>query len=212
MNILRTTVAVGVLLLLPAAVGAEIIDRILAVVGGELIMLSDANLARRLGLVPASTTDPDPVRTALDALIERQLQLIEVNRYVPPEPGDAAIQARLAAVRSRFASDDELDAVLAQYGLTREQLRLRLRDDLRIESYLSQRFDAAIQPTDEDVIAYYRAHQAEFTKDGVPRPYIEVRDDIRARLARERRSAAMRDWLAGLRRRVEISDLYLAAK
>ena len=84
----------------PVVAGAEIIDRILAVVGGELIMLSDANLARRLALVPAPAGDQNPTRTALDALIERQLELVEVNRYLPPEPADAAIQARVAQVRS----------------------------------------------------------------------------------------------------------------
>ena len=102
--------------------------------------------------------------------------------------------------------------MLTQHGLTREQLRLRLRDDLRIESYIAQRFDAAAQPSDEEVVQYYRDHEGEYAKDGVQRPYLEVRDEIRARLVRERRSAAMKDWLAGLRRRVEISDLYLSGK
>ena len=197
----------------PVVAGAEIIDRILAVVGGELIMLSDANLARRLALVPAPAVDQNPTRTALDALIERQLELVEVNRYLPPEPADAAIQARVAQVRSHCASDEELDKVLTQHGLTREQLRLRLRGhDLRIESYIAQRFDAAAQPSDEEVVQYDRDHEGEYAKDGVQRSYLEVRDEIRARLVRERRSAAMKDWLAGLRRRVEISDLYLSGK
>jgi hypothetical protein len=212
MKIVRTVVAAIALLALPVAAGAEIIDRILAVVGGELIMLSDATLARRLALVPAPASDRDGTRTALDALIERQLELIEVNRYLPPEPAEATIQSRLAAIRSRFASDDELDRVLTQCGYTREQLRLRLRDDLRIEGYLSQRFDAAAQPSDEEVLEYYRAHEGDFTRDGAPRPYAEVRDEVKARLLRERREAAMRDWIAGLRRRVEISDLYLSGK
>jgi hypothetical protein len=207
------TLAVGVaLLVLPFAAGADIIDRILAVVGGELILLSDANLARRLGLVPAPASEQDPIRAALDALIDRQLELTEVNRYLPPEPTAAEIQTREAAVRSRFASDEELDRTLTQFGLNREQLRLRLRDDLRIESYLAQRFEAAAQPSDDEVLEYFRAHEAEFAKGGAERPYAEVRDEVRTGLVRERRAAAMRDWLAGLRRRVEISDLYLAGK
>jgi hypothetical protein len=212
MKTVRAVIAAFALLALPVSAGAEIIDRILAVVGGELILLSDANLARRLGLVPAPASDQDADRAALDALIERQLELTEVNRYLPAEPTVAEIQARLAAVRSRFASDEELDKVLTQYGLTREQLRLRLRDDLRIEGYISQRFDAAAQPSDEEVLEYYRAHESEFTKDGAQRPYSEVRDEVKTRLVRDRRAAAMREWLAGLRRRVEISDLYLSGQ
>src|SRR6478609_4507178 len=68
---------------------AEVIDRILAVVGRELITLSDTVAALRLGLVPAPPAGSDVVRAALDALIARQLELAEANRYQPAEPAAA---------------------------------------------------------------------------------------------------------------------------
>jgi hypothetical protein len=117
----------------------EIIDRVMAVVAGDLIMLSDVRGARELGLIdPGTATDPD--REVLTRLIDRALVLAEVDRYAPPEPGAAAVDAQLAALRSRFGSADALTAALARLGLDENYLRQQLREDLRIRAYLDQRF------------------------------------------------------------------------
>ena len=78
---------------------AQIIDRVLAVVVAEPITLSDVTAAMRFGFVPDAPGGQDRVRAALDALIERRLQLIEVNRYLPPEPPAAEVDARLAPIQ-----------------------------------------------------------------------------------------------------------------
>jgi peptidyl-prolyl cis-trans isomerase SurA len=205
-------VAFVVVALLPAAGRAEVIDRILAVVERELITLSDVAAAVRLGLVDAPPPGADAVRAALDALIARQLELGEANRYQPPEPPPAEIQARLDAVRSRFRTQSAFEQALVQAGLSEEQLRLRLRDDLRIEAYLNQRFGVARQPSEQEVIEYYRAHAAEFSTAAGVRPFAEVRDDVRARVAATRRTTLVTEWLDGLRRRTEIADLYAVEK
>ncbi len=130
-----------------AVARAEIIDRILAVVQGDIITLSDVTAARSLGLVDVGQA-ADPIAAAMGRLIERSLMLIEVERYAPPEPSPAAIDARMAEVRRRFASDAELDRVLAVSGITRDQLRRRLRDDIRLKAYLDERFGAAPEGSD----------------------------------------------------------------
>jgi hypothetical protein len=198
----------ALLLLLAVSVAqAQLIDRILAVVAGDPITLSDVSAAMRLGLVPVAPGTGDPLQSALNALIDRQLQLIEVNRYVPPEPSDADIAARLAALGARFESPAALEAALAEMGTTPEQLRLQVRDTLRIESYLQQRFGAAYQPSEEEVIRYYRTHEADFVRDGALRPYPEVREEVRRRLVEERTASLIRDWIAGLRRRAGVTVL-----
>jgi hypothetical protein len=205
-------VAVVAALLVSAAARAEVIDRILAVVDHELITLSDVATALRFGLVPSSAADPDSVRSTLDALVARQLELGEANRYQPPEPPPAQIQARLDAIRSRFRMPEEFEKADVQSGLSEDQLRLRLRDDLRIEAYLDQRFGAARQPSDQELVEYYRAHAAEFSTASGVRPFADVRDAIRAHLSEIQRSTLVADWLEGLRRRTEITDLYVAVK
>lgn len=204
-----TVIALLVALALTVQLRAgEVIDRVLAVVGGELILLSDAAAALRFGLVEAPPEGADPTGAALNALIDRQLQLFEVQRYVPPEPVPAAVDAQVAAVRARFPTAEAFQAALDETGMTEGTLRSRVRDTLRIASYRSQRFAAALEPTDEDLLRYYRLREAEFTRDGVLQPFAEVRDQLRKRVADERSASLINEWLSTLRRRADVQVLY----
>lgn len=203
-------IAASVALLLGAASisAGEIIDRILAVVEGQLITLSDVRAVTRLGL-ESGTGAADPVRAVLDRLIARQLMLVEVERYAPPEPSAEAIEAGVAVIRGRFPDALAFETTLHQVGMTNEQLRRYVADELRTESYLQQRFTAAIQPTDDEVAGYYRVNAEAFTRNGVLAPYESVRVEARTRLIEERRTAMVEEWVAGLRRRADIVDLYI---
>jgi hypothetical protein len=198
--------------LMPAAARGEVIDRILAVVNRELITLSDVAAAIRLGLVSVPQQGSDPTRAVLDALIDRQLELGEANRYQPPEPAGSQIQARMEAVRSRFNTPAAFAQALANSGVSEDQLMLRLREDLRIESYLNQRFGVPRPASEQELIDYYRAHTADFSTPSGVRPFAEVREQIRARLSALQRTSLVADWLTSLKRRTEIADLYVSSK
>ena len=200
----RVMTAVALIATLSSATArAEIIDRILAVVNGALIMQSDVSMSVRLGLAPSSAGS-DSMAAPLDALIERRLVLEEVDRYAPPDPADADVDRRLAEVRARAGT--AFDAILRESGISVEQLRRQVRDDLRIEAYLLQRF-GAMQPSDDEVQQYYRDHQSSFIRNGTLRPLDDVRDVVRAELMANQRATMIKDWTAGLRRRAAINVL-----
>lgn len=157
---------------LAAPGAAEIIDRVVAVVDAEVITLSDVTTALRFGFVGPPAAG-DPVRAALEQLIDRRLMMVEVDRYGPPEPLPEAIEAAVEVLRQQFGSASQLAAALARSGLAEDQLRRRLREDLRISAYLDQRFAGVGQGTDD-----------------------------------ERRRTLIRDWIASLRRRAEVTILY----
>jgi len=157
----------------------------------------------RLGMAPSSA-GPDLMAVPLDALIERRLVLEEVDRYAPPDPVDADVDRRLAEIRARAGS--AFDVILRESGISVEQLRRQVRDDLRIDAYLLQRF-GAMQPSDDEVQQYYRDHQASFMRNGTLRPLDEVRDVVRAELMANQRATMIKDWTAGLRRRATINVL-----
>lgn len=190
---------------------ADVIDRILAVVSGGLILLTDAEATIRLGLVPLPA-GMDRIQGALDRLIERRLMLIEVDRYGPPEPSLAEIDAVVKEIDQRVGSGDRMDAILRECGMTVDQLRLWVRDDLRIRAYLQQRFGNQPAPTEDEIVQYYRSHDRDFTRNAVLRPFAGVRDEAREALIAERRALLTREWLAGLRRRTEVNVLYLPGK
>lgn len=183
-RILCLAVACGLWALGPAH--AEIIDRVLAILPGQIITLSDVEAALDLGLVEAPA-GADRVATGLSAVVDRMLMLNEVRRVSPPEPSLAAIDARVARIRQRFASPAELSRVLSARGLDETILRLYAADDLRLASYLDERFTAAAQPTDEEIR--------------------QAGESARPRLTEERRRTLIGAWTAELRRRADVTVL-----
>jgi hypothetical protein len=185
---------------------AEVIDRVLAVVGSQIITLSDARAAVAFGLVdpPASG---DQVYGVMQRLIDRTLMLIEVQRYLPEEPALAEIDKHYAAIRGRFPTAADFEKALATTGLGPTHLREMARDDLRIQAYIQDRFSASVQPTDEEVLAYARAHRAELEAlASTPDEQLSIASN---RLTAERRQLRVADWLNGLRRRADVTELYL---
>jgi len=187
---------------------AETIDRVLAVAAGELIMLSDVTAARDFALVASDPAAPDPIRAVLDRLIDRQLVLGEVERYAPAEPAAEAVDRELQIVRARFSTRPAFEAALARSGIDENHLRETLRQDLRIRAYEDQRFTVPA-PSDEELRAYLASHTRMFARDGQAPLFDEVRADIARAVLAEKRRALIEEWIAGLRRRADVIDLYL---
>jgi hypothetical protein len=168
------------------SVHAEIIDRVLAILPGQIITQSDVHAALDLGLVEPSQGS-DRVSAGLSALIDRVLMLNEVRRVVPPEPSQEAIEARVQRIRQRFDSPTALSRALAANGIDEGVLNAHAADDLRLASYLDERFSGVSQPTDEEVR--------------------QAGEGSRQRLAEERRRSLVAAWVAELRRRADVTIL-----
>jgi hypothetical protein len=184
----------------------EIIDRVLAVAAGNVIMLSDVSAARDFGLVTPAAAG-DPVKDVLSRLIDRALVMAEVERYAPPEPDAAAVDRGLDEVRARFATKEAFERALERVGMSEAHLREILRGDLRIQAYLEQRFTVAV-PTDEELDRYYHDRPELFVRDGRQPPFAEVRQEVLRAALDDRRRSLVTDWIADLRRRADVVDLY----
>ena len=77
-----------------------------------------------------------------------------------------------------------------------------VRDDLRIQAYLAQRFAAAGVPTEQEVSLAYTARRAEFDKAGTT--FEEATPVLREQLSAARRRELIADWVADLRRRTDV--------
>lgn len=189
-----------------AAQPVELVDRVLAVVNGQPLMLSELRGFVELGLLEVALPN---LRSAdvVARLIDRRLMLAEAERFPLPPPDAAAIDAALATVTARVPTRAAFEAALARAGFTEARVRAIVRENLRIARYLAERFGAPAEPTEEEIRQYYRDHPTAFTVDGRLRPFEEVRDLARARLGAERRDALVEQWLAELRRRADIVRL-----
>ena len=179
--------ALGCVLTAGGVARAEIIDRVLAILPGQIITQSDVQAALDLGLVDVPARDSDRIPAALSALVDRVLMLNEVRRVIPPEPAPAAVEARVARIRQRFDSPAALTRVLEASGIGQDVLMVYAADDLRLGSYLDERFSAASQPTDEEVR--------------------QAGPGSGPRLAEERRRALIAAWTSELRRRADVTIL-----
>ena len=204
----RILIVLSAALGMAAAVRAEVIDRVLAVVDTQIITLSDARAALRFALVPQDVA-VDPIAAVMERLIDRRLMLAEVDRYAPPEPTPAAVDAAMAAIERRYKDALEMEIALNQSAMSREDLRRYVRDTLRLEAYFQQRFSTVVQPSEDDILRYYREHAAEFTVAGKLQPLDAVRDAVRTAVIREQREVFVRQWVQGLRRRGSVQVLYL---
>jgi hypothetical protein len=200
--------AIGLAALPGGLRAGEVIDRVLAIVSGSVITLSDARASIALGLVE-TTGAADPVAVAVKALIEREIVLDEVNRSAAPEPDAALVTQRVDKIRARFADLESYRRALASSGLDEAGVQEMVRDDLRVRQYIERRFEAVLPPSDDEVRDYYRANPEQFTRDGQLLPLDEVRSVILARFVETRRQQAIDAWMTRLRQRADVVDLYL---
>jgi hypothetical protein len=192
-----------------AGARAEIVDCVLATVGPQIVTLSDLRAARAFGLVPAGMPAGTPTEV-LDSLIDRELMLGEVQRFVQPEPDRALVDRRMARVRAAFPNTAAYEQALARTAMTDARLRSVVSGNLQIEAYIEQRFGEPGQPAADQVQRYYADHPAEFTRDGRLLPFGEVRALAQERFLAARQRTLVDQWLERLRRGTHV-DIDAAA-
>jgi hypothetical protein len=205
MRIVRAVGCLVLLLTVSNRVAAEIIDQVVALVDGHLIAMSDVTIVNTLHLIdPASPASPveagrDPT---VEHLIDRILVLEEVERYAPAPPDDTAIDARVALIAQANGSAARVEERLHALGVSPAWLRQWATDSLRIRAYVDQRFGSVVQPSDEEIEAYFREHQSDFAGKDVNDA--TVQSTARTAMVAARRRAVLTEWITGLRRRADV--------
>ena len=177
----------------------ELIERTLAIVGGQPITMGDVKAASALGL--SETLGPGTSTAEVTSrLIDRALIMREVLRYSPPEPAESVVDARLKEITAKLGA--ALPQTLDTLGFTEARLRAWVKDDLRSAAYLAQRFAAVGSPTDPEVTAAYTQQRAEFDRAG--QSFEDAVPILRERLTASRRRELITDWISDLRRRTDV--------
>jgi hypothetical protein len=195
----RWLVAAIFMLWLPLVQAQQLLDRVLARVDGFPITLTDVQAAIGLGIIQVGG---DAIAEGTQRMIDRQLELTEVQRFPPPEPPSDAVARE--AERLKMNAGPRLPMLMQSTGLTEQHITEMARDNLRIAGYLDQRFGTTVQVSDEEVAEYYRAHEAEFTNRGVAMPYEDAVPIVRQRVSIERRRGIVDQWIRDLRSRADV--------
>jgi parvulin-like peptidyl-prolyl isomerase len=183
-----------VLLLLASLLGtaqaarAEIIERIIAKVNGDIITLSEFQ-DRQVAAAQAARITPEQVgpflrennarllQEAIDEILI--LQKAESSGLVlPPEFADEVIES--IKEDNNIASEEEFQAALAQEGMTLDELRENVRKSYTRQMIVRRDVDSRISITEAQLREEYeKVKDAEFTKPAtVTLQEIFVSDDV----------------------------------
>lgn len=147
---------------------AEIVDRIVAVVNDDIILLSELNQEfqpyadriRKSGYSPSKEREMiEKVRTdILKRLIDQVLTDQEIERtriLVSEKEVDQAFERFKAA---NNLTDETLERALAEQGRTLESYRLRIKEQILRTRLVNREVKSKIVITKADIRAYYDAH------------------------------------------------------
>lgn len=201
---MRVTIvaAVAVLaasLIAPASHG-EIVDRVLATVDTEVILLSDVTRE----LAPMQPMDD----AAFETQVRRTLQQAIDNKILYREAvlagmevDDSAIDRRVAELREEFPSHEAFLGELEAQGGTLSELRDHIREQLLAHSVARQqreRFERQVSVSEEDVAAFYEQNVQAFRHP----ERVRVRQIFLAAPEGSDQREAARERLQGMRARV----------
>jgi hypothetical protein len=197
------------------ATGAEgpawLVDRIVAVVDDQPILLSDLERVLALGMVRPGQGESEQAlrRRALDQLIEQRLRFHEVDRYGFQQIPGEALEGQLSALRERFGGEEGLRRRLLELGMSEESLLDLLRRQLQVLVYVDELLGARVFVGLEEIQRYYEGQlvpQLETAGEPVP-PLERVREQIREVLRQQRLNEELVRWTDELRRRADVVDL-----
>jgi len=187
-----------------ADASAEVLDRVVAQVDGQVITLSDLRFEARVAMVERggaalaeTPLDEATLRSALELAIAQRAAGAEADRLgsFPLEASD--VETRLKRFEGRFADHSAFERFLDASGADLSQLRDVLGRALRAERALDARVRLRAQVSEADV---RRAWEAE----GSPGSFEEARAALRDQLVRQRYEAAAREELAKLRAAAQV--------
>ncbi len=151
---------------------AEVVDRIVAVVNGEIITLQELedqllrSTAGPEGVDPAALTASARAQF-LDVMINDILLRQEAERLkVEVSDSEVENEIRQFKVRRRL-TDEQFANSLKLQGLTPEQFKARTRQDIMKHRMIGFMVRRKVVVTQEEIAAYFDGHRAEFTSGRV---------------------------------------------
>ncbi len=178
---MRKILLLAVVLCLTAAPvwAGEVVNRVAAVIDNDVITLfqveqAAAPMIQQMLKENPTLSDTDRSRAAarikaevLRGLIEQKLLEIEILR-LGIEVTDAEIDNYVNRIKqANNYTDEALEMALMREGLTKQEFRDRIKNEILREQYVSFRLRDRLVVRDEDVRAYYENHRDEFAGDPV---------------------------------------------
>jgi hypothetical protein len=139
------------------APAAEVVDRMIAIVNGQLVTYTD--LLWQLALEPGAPLDrprSEDLRRVLETVIDQRIIYHEAEKLPHIHADDKEVEPALSELVRRFPSQAEFQRRVASVGLTSGQLREIVRERVEVEKYINFRFRSFTVVTPQEVEGYYK--------------------------------------------------------
>jgi hypothetical protein len=186
----------------------EVLDRIVARVETDIILLSDVRQLSRyqafLDGKPQSDAD------ILNRLIDQWIVRSEASVARFPRPSDDEVNRSVERLKRSFSSPEEFLARQKQSGITDDEIRRFVSAQLYLSNYLDSRFRPAIQIDEKAIEDFYKSRVVPRAESrGQTPPTLEnARDFIQEALVQQAINEQADRWLKESRTRVRVEIIF----
>jgi len=182
----------------------EVVDRIVARVENDVILLSDVRALSRYQQFLDGKSESDA--RVLDRLIDQWIVRTEADVSRSPRPSEADIDRDLSRVRNSFDSEQEYEARRKQAGLNEQDVRAMVASQLYLSNYLDSRFRPAVQIDPKQIEDFYQTAVVPRAKArGQDPPTLDAaRDTIQEALIQNGINQQAEQWLKESRLRLHV--------
>jgi hypothetical protein len=190
---------------LPGSLRAqEVVDRIVARVETDIILLSDVReLSRYQTFLDGKPQSDEDI---LNRLIDQWIVRNEASVARFPQPSDDDVNRSIERLKRSFSSPEEFEARQKQSGITDDEIRRFIRAQLYLSNYLDSRFRPAIQIDEKAIEEFYKTQvvpRAE-SRGQTPPALDNARDFIQEALVQRAINEQADRWLKESRTRVRV--------
>jgi len=181
----------------------ETVDRIVAVVNGEVITLTDLRIVSFFGLFEEEDRSGIPLSVCLERMIDQKLVIQLSPEAVDVEKKELEeIEARL---KERMG-EERIKEAFQKYGLSWTDLREYIRERVLFKSLISRKFGQAVTVSLEEIEAFYeQSYVPSQRKKGLePRPMMEMIQEIESLIRQNKMKKRVMEWISSLRKRADI--------
>jgi hypothetical protein len=185
----------------------EVVDRIVARVDTDIILLSDVQMLAKYQSLLGEKPESDA--QILDRLIDQWIVRNEARAALFPQPSDADVQRSLDRLKRSFSSQEAFEEREKQAGLTDEDVLRMLRSQLYLTNYLDSRFRASTHVEDKDIEEFYKTRvvpRAE-SRGQTPPTLDAARPFIQEALVQKAINEQSDRWLKESRGRLKVENL-----
>ena len=158
-------------LFLTSSLYSAIVDRIVAKVGNEVILLSELKervspilekLPKTLSLKEREEKEKDIEKRILEEMVEEKLFLVEAEKK-NYKVDEESIEKELGKIKKKFPSEEEFFKQLKEEGKNISQLKEDIRKQLLIREVIRKEIISKVKVTEEEVKSFYEKYKKDLS-------------------------------------------------